>query len=72
MLREVGCSAATVGPSSAAPASSEPLPAAVDRLPFRSRRGTLAGRIANRLAGVYHGFDISAYRYTQLEIWATA
>jgi hypothetical protein len=44
----------------------------VDRLPFRSRRGTLAGRIANRLAGAYHAFGISADRYTQLEIWATA
>jgi len=34
--------------------------------------GTLAGRIANRLAGVYHAFGISADRYTQLKIWATA
>jgi hypothetical protein len=56
--------AATVGVRSAASASSEPLPAAVDRLPFRSRRGTLAGRIANRLAGAYHAFSISADRYT--------
>jgi len=56
--------AATVGARSAASASSEPLPAAVDRLPFRSRCGTLAGRIANRLAGVYHAFDISADHYT--------
>ena len=72
MLCEVGVSTATVGPISAAPASCEPLPAAVDRLPFRSRRGTLAGRIANRLAGAYHACGISADRYTQLEIWATA
>jgi SAM-dependent methyltransferase len=72
MLREIGFSTATVGPIGAAPASCEPLPTAVDRLPFRSRRGTLAGRIANRLAGAYHAFGISADRYTQLEIWATA
>ena len=67
-----GVSTATVGPISAAPASCEPLPAAVDRLPFHSRRGTLARRIGNRLAGAYHTFSISADRYTQLEIWATA
>ena len=34
--------------------------------------GTLAGRIANRLAGVYHAFGISADRFSQREIWATA
>jgi SAM-dependent methyltransferase len=72
MLREVGFSAATVGPISAAPIGSAPLPAAVAQLPFRARRGTLAGRIANRLSGAYHAFGISADRYTQLEIWATA
>jgi SAM-dependent methyltransferase len=72
ILREVGFSTATVGPISAVPVGSEPLPAAVDRLPFHSRRGALAGRIANRLAGAYHAFGISADHYTQLEIWATA
>jgi hypothetical protein len=41
-------------------------------MPFHSRRGALARRIANRLAGAYHAFGISADRYTQLEIWATA
>ena len=72
IMREVGFSTATVGPISAVPVGSEPLPAAVDRLPFHSRRGALAGRIANRLAGAYHAFGISADHYTQLEIWATA
>jgi ubiquinone/menaquinone biosynthesis C-methylase UbiE len=72
MLCEVGFSNATVGPISAIPAGSAPLPAAVERLPFRSRRGRLSGRMANRLAGAYHALGISADRYTQLEIWATA
>jgi ubiquinone/menaquinone biosynthesis C-methylase UbiE len=72
MLREVGFSSATVGPIGAAPIGSAPLPAAVAQLPFRARRGTLAGRIANRLSGAYHALGISADRYTQLEIWATA
>jgi SAM-dependent methyltransferase len=72
ILCEVGFSRATVAPISAVPSSCEPLPAAVEQLRFRSRRGRLAGRIANRLARAYHVLGISADRYTQLEIWATA
>jgi SAM-dependent methyltransferase len=71
-LRAAGFATAAVGPIAAAPTNGAALPIVARPSPFRFRRGIRAERLSNRLATASHALGISADRYTQIEVWATA